>query len=267
VYCLLAQCLLPFFQFINIGFVLPSANKTKRKYFEKSIRSEGKHLARSTIGGSKFLWYKSQNYLASFVAFDRKNSSLKNVSFFFFNKEHKMTTLYRSISATYLKDGLWELERPLIIDALNGEGFPSMQQDQNLTLGLNEKPEDFSEFESDLTTLNVFELFRFVGRLKQTGLNASEYQVMAYEKISLSLICIVFGLFPAFGAASPNRRVNTLGKSIFFTLIFSVMFWVIYSSVITLGNSGKLHPLIATMIIPLLFAVQIAWTYSKHRKL
>jgi lipopolysaccharide export system permease protein len=256
-----------FFQFINIGYIMPSANKAKRKYFEKSIRSEGKHLARSQIGGSKFLWYKSENYLASFVAFDRKTSSLKNVSFYFFNQDQKMTTFYRSQSATYLKDGLWELEKPLIVDSLSNEGFPQVTNDQNLTLGLNEKPNDFSQFESDLTTLNIIDLFVFVNRLEQTGLNASEYQVMVYEKISLAVICIVFALFPAYAVSNPNRRMNTLGKNIMFTLVFSVLFWVIYSSVLTLGNSGKIPALVATMGIPMLFILQIAWTYSKNQKL
>jgi lipopolysaccharide export system permease protein len=64
-------------QFINLGFLLPKANLIKRSQFEKSKANESKYLARSKLGGTGLLWYKSENYFSSFKAYDRVNKVLQ----------------------------------------------------------------------------------------------------------------------------------------------------------------------------------------------
>jgi len=255
------------FQFINLGYIVPNANKIKRSQFEKSQRNESKYLARSRIGGAGLLWYKSSNYFTSFSAFDRINKELKNISIYFYNKEGKLESIYKSKTASYKKDNQWKLKEITIMTYLDGESFPQITKKHEILVNLKERPLDFGQFESDITTLNYFDLSRFISKLNNTGINSSEYKIMLYEKLSLSLICIIFALFPAAGVFSPNRRSSSFGKSVVFTLIFTIAFWGVYSAVIALGNSGKLPPLIATMGIPFIFVIYIVWTYQQQRKL
>lgn len=254
-------------QFINLGFLLPSANSIKRQQFEKSARNESKYLARSKIGTTGLLWYKSGNYFASFNAYDRKNLELKGVSFYFYNQESKAEKVIKADSAKYLNDFNWELKNPVITNGLDKKEFPTQKRSDSLLIQLNEEPSDFGQFESDITTLNFFKLFSFISRLKNTGINSSEYEVMLFEKLSLAIICIIFALFPLTEVFSPNRRASSFGKSVVFTLIFTVVFWLVYSSVLSMGNSGKLPPIVATMTIPVVFIIYISLTIRKNRSL
>ena len=251
-------------QFINLGFFLPKANEIKRGEFEKSKRNESKYLARSSIGGTGLLWYKSENYFSSFKAYDRVNKVLKDVTFYFYSREGKTTSVYRAESASYIKDFKWEFENLTVLQFLDNNDFPKISTIKKLLVTLKEKPSDFSQFESDITTLDFFSLWRFISRLRNTGINSSEYEIMLYEKVSLSLICIIFSLFPLAGIFSPNRRNSSFGKSVVLTLIFTVSFWLIYSSIIALGNNGSLPPLVATMAIPFIFIIYILGVIKKN---
>lgn len=254
-------------QFINLGFILPSANKIKRQQFEKSRKNESKYLARSNIGGTGLLWYKSNSYFSSFTAYDRKNQELKNISIYFYNEDAKAEVIFKADTAKYIKDFNWELINLTILGDLDKKQFPSVGKKENFIIKLEEEPSDFGQFESDITTLHFFNLYNFISRLKNSGINSSEYEVMLFEKLSLSAICIVFALFPLVGVFSPNRRGSSFGKNVVYTLIFTIVFWLIYSAVIAMGNSEKLSPILATMGIPGIFTGYILLTIRKNRSL
>lgn len=254
-------------QFINLGFIDPFANKIKRQEFEKSRRNESKYLARSNIGGSGYLWYKTGHYFASYLAYDAKNEVLKNVSLYVFDESSKGKEVIKAQTAKFSHDTLWILEDPFVVKGLETKEFPFVEREGRILVDLNEGPNSFRQFESDITTLNYFQLASFIKRLKGTEINTSEYQIMLYEKLSLSIICILFALFPAAGIFTPNARSSSFGKSVVFTLIFSIVFWMAHSSVIAFGSSGKLPPLAATMAIPIVFLIYIFFTYRRHTRL
>ena len=70
IYKLFLSCslLIALIQFLNLGYIVPAANKIKRKEFEKSRKNESKYLARSQIGQTGYIWYKTDNYFTSFKA-------------------------------------------------------------------------------------------------------------------------------------------------------------------------------------------------------
>ena len=255
------------FQLLNLGFIMPYANKVKRNQFEKSRRNESKYLARSKVGQTGLIWYKSSNYFTSFVAFDSDKKELKDVSIYFLSPESHLHSIYQAKSATYLGDEKWKLTETKIVQELEKEQFPLVTETNKLVIKLKEAPSDFQQFKSDITTLNMADLRHFITRLQETAINSAEYEVMYFEIYSLSLICIVFALFPVSGVFNPNRRSAGFGKSIVVTLAFSIFFWGAHSGVVSLGNTNKIPPLMATMLLPLVFFVVIAYTFIKNRKL
>lgn len=269
IYALIFYCSLSIgaLQFINLGYLVPMANKVKRSQFEKSRTQESKYLARSKIGQSDLIWYKSGNYFTSFRAFDSKNNSLKDVLIYFISDDDKLDSIYRAKSAKYVAQKRWKLEDITIIQSLSTNEFPKQTQVRQAFVELNESPQDFNQFESDITTLNYFDLGNFIKKLKETEISSSEYEVMYYEKLSLALICIIFALFPVASIFNPNRRASSFGKSVIFTLIFSIVFWGVHSGTISLGNAAKIPSLVATMGIPLIFAIYISIVFFKNRTL
>ncbi len=267
IYLLIGTCALSvvFLQFFNLGFLEPMANGVKRQEIRKSQKSEGRYLTRSSLEGGKF-WYKSQNYFASFSYFDRKNLVLRDFEIYYFNATHKSERILKSKAAAF-KNGEWALDNVTEISLLDTPTFPVQTTKPGLNIALKEVPEDFGEFEADLTTLTFFKLFQFVGRLSKTGINVSEYQIILMNKIFLSFICLVFALLPVSAIFNPNRRSDSFGKNVVQTLLITVVFWVLYSSAVAFGNSGSVPPWLATGIVPTLFFTFVVWTYFKNRKL
>ena len=189
------------------------------------------------------------------------------MTIYFLSQNKKLDSIYKASSAEYIDDNRWNLKGIKIIHSLENTQFPKYTTAQNLFIELNEKPADFNQFESDITTLNLFDLKDFIQRLKETDINSTEYEIMYFEKISLALICIIFTLIPVSGIYNPNRRAAGLGKSIVFTLLFTILFWTVHSGAISLANSEKITASTATLGIPLIFALYIAAIFYKNRKL
>ena len=267
IYLLVGACAISMVvvQFINLGFVEPMANKVKREEIEKSKKSEGKYLTRSLEGGN--FWYKSKNYFATFSYFDRNNKSLHDFEIYFFSRDHKSENIIKAKSAKYVSDSNWQLSQTTQFSELSSINFPSIIHSENLTLALNEVPDDFTEFEADLTTLNFVKLLQFVNKLSKTDINISEYRIILWNKIFLSLICLVFSLLPLSSIFNPNRRSDSFGKNVVTTLLITVVFWVCYSSSVAFGNTGALPPIIATGLVPSMFFLYVLRVYIKNRKL
>lgn len=253
-------------QFMNLGFIEPFANKVKRQEIQKSRKSEGKYLTRSSIEGGKF-WYKYQNYFASFTYFDRRTNSLQNFEIYFFTPAHSSEKIIRAKQATFVEKGRWLLKDVTILSSLDTNTFPDQSTEPEMTLNLDERPEDFGEFEADLTTLNFFKLQQFISRLSKTGINIDEYEIILLNKVFLSLICLVFALMPVSTIFNPNRRSSSFGKNVVLTLMVTIVFWVLYSSTVAFGNSGSINPWLATGTIPFCFFLYVLWTFHRNRKL
>lgn len=268
IYFLIGTCALFVvgFQFLNLGFIEPYANSIKRQEIQKSRASEGKYLTRSSIDGGKF-WYKSQNYFASFSFFDRKTKSLKDFEVYFFSDAHSSERIIKSKIASFISKGEWKLSDVTELSSLDSAAFPMENTKKELILRLEEEPEDFGEFEADLTTLNFVKLQHFISRLSKTGINIDEYKILLLNKIFLSFICLIFALLPASSLFNPNRRSDSFGKNVVLTLLITILFWVLYSASVALGNSGTINPWIATGSVPTGFLVFVVITYLKNRKL
>ena len=267
IYMLIAGCAFSVvcLQFFNLGFLEPIANGVKRQEIQKSKKSEGRYLTRSSLEGGKF-WYKSQNYFASFSYFDRKQLALRDFEIYYFNQNHKSEKILKSQAATFI-DGNWKLNNVTEISLLDTPTFPTQTARTDQIIELRERPEDFGEFEADLTTLTFFKLHQFVKRLSKTGINVSEYQIILLNKVFLSFACLVFALIPVSAIFNPNRRSDSFGKNVVQTLLITVVFWVLYSSTTAFGNNGSIPPWLATGIVPFTFFGFVVWTYFRNRKL
>lgn len=206
IYTLIGACALTVVgvQFINLGFIEPFANKVKRQEIQKSRKSEGKYLTRSSIEGGRF-WYKTQDYFASFAYFDKRTSSLRDLEIYFFTPAYNSHKIIRAASAFYSPDGSWSLKNVTQLSSLDTPTFPMQNEQLEMSIKLNEVPEDFGEFEADLTTLNFIKLRQFIKRLSKTGINIAEYEILLLNKLFLSLVCLVFALMPVSTIFNPNR--------------------------------------------------------------
>ena len=164
-------------------------------------------------------------------------------------------------------NNIWVAKKSSMTTLLDGAGYPTFKEEENITIPIFEDPSDFSEIEADITTLNFFELYHYITRLKAGGINVDEYSVMLYEKLSTCFVCIIFALVASIGVFSPNRRGNSFAKSIGGVFAFVILYWLINSYFIELGKSSKISPFLSCFGVPLLFSIYLLYNFYKNRSL
>ena len=265
-----ASLLVSLFHLFTAGFIKPYIKSKRVEIIGKNafkFRNLGKKgLSASTIGAGK-IWYKSNGYYFSFVAFDKKNNILKDISLYSYDNSYHLDSIISAQSAIYRENKIWELENVKTINKLNNSQFPAHIQMESFDLPMNETPEDIRKIEADITTLNVKGLYNYIQTLKESGINTFEYEVIFFEIFSGSLICILFSLIGSLSIFTPNRRAMSLGKNIFFIFIFSIFYWLINSYSLELGRSSKINPYIATFSVPLIYILFLSIIFFKNRKL
>ncbi|MBY0516100.1 MAG: LptF/LptG family permease [Bacteriovoracaceae bacterium] len=262
----LCSIFMVFVQFTNLGFIEPWSNKIERQEISKSKTNDGKYLTRSAVDGGQF-WFKSKNYYSTFLTFDKKDSTLNEIKFYFISPEGTNTKIISAKQARFLQNNTWKLLDVSILDDLSTHQFPKLNSYPSQEIELNETPTDFGEFEADLTTLSWFKLNDFIKKISKTGLNTTEYKILLHQKLALSFSCLVFALIPLGSQYKPNRRSDSFGKNVVFTLVLTVLFWLLFSAALSFGQSGKLPFWLAAYIVPVLFMTHSVWTYFRNRKL
>jgi lipopolysaccharide export system permease protein len=250
-------------------FVQPFAKAQRHKLIEnsenkfKNLKSKG--LMSSTIGSGR-MWFKSENYMFSFSTFDKKKLQLHDIAIYYYNQSHHISDIIYSPRVSYINN-TWLATNIKKYQNLDLENFPTITVGSNESVPIKQTPNDFKQLESDITTLNVFKLWKYITKLKGNGINVNEYLVLFLENFTSSFICIIFSFFSSFGALRPNRRGSSFGKNIGFVLVFVIFYWLVNSYLIELGKSSKINPFIATMTIPIIFTLYIIYTFNKNKKL
>jgi lipopolysaccharide export system permease protein len=237
-----------------LGEIIPHSKIFRLKAMPASLKgkfSENKEKGLKTSSlATGLIWYKSKDYYVSFSAFNKKTSELINATIYNFSPNYLGSHTFKSPIVSYQGNYQWKLINGLEFNDLDSLKHPAGQPFKEKIISLSEEVQDFDQIESDIETLNVLGLYNFISHIKNSGINIRDYEVMFYEMFSMSLICLVFGLFPASGIFEPNRRNSSFGKSVIFTLGFTITYLVIYSAVVSLGSNGHLPIPIAVFLVP-----------------
>ena len=240
-------------------FLMPDS---KMKF--RNLKSKG--LRASTIASGK-IWYKGDDYFLSFFSYDKINRIINQVSVYYFDKYHKLQTYIHAKKVVHYKEKTWNFITGKVYSYLNISEFPQISSFDSSLRILDETPDDFNQLEADITTLTPDKLISYIEQLKKSGINTSEYEVVLYDKFSQVVICIVFALLSSLIIFHPDRRTISLGKNVFFVLVFTVVYWLIHFSCLELGKTSKINPFMACFFMPLLLSIFLFFYFSKNRPL
>lgn len=265
-----ASLFIALFQFLLISYLDPYIKRNRQELFDvhtdKIDAFESQGLSSSTIGTGK-IWYRTKDYFFAFSAFDKNKDQIKDVSLFFITPDKLISKIIQAEQATYIGQNYWQFDHAKVLEDVDTKDFPKHIKHEKLDLKLNETADDFLQIEADITTLPVQDLGRYIKKLENAGINTAEYQVLYYNKFSSAFICVIFSLIASIGIFNPNRRTSSFGQNIGFVFVFTLLYWLVYSYTLELGNSSKLHPILACFSVPMLFSGFLVFFYVRHRKL
>jgi lipopolysaccharide export system permease protein len=265
-----ASFLVALFQFFNSAVLDPFSKKIRYAWVPQTLKKfrhdKGVGLKKSGLESGK-IWFKSGNYFFSYVAFDKDNNTLNDVSMYYYTTENKLQTLVNAAKAINVSEDKWKFVDGEKYFGLSSVNFPQYIKFDEDMIVMNERAQDFKDIDSDINTLGIIGLTKFIYKIRQSGISSREYEMLLYKKLSDSLVCILFGLVSIMAIFNPNRRGSSFGKSVVFTFVFTILYFLVDSSFQALGTNGKVPAFMASFAIPFVFSLYIAYKYYKNRQL
>ncbi len=254
------------FQFTLTGFIEPAMKKIRFENF-KNDGKEAKLVARSTVGKSTLTWIKSKDYFSSFLYYDSTIKRIIEPTFYYINDQGILTKKIVSQYADHVNQKKWKLINLHTTQNLDKEEFSIAHKKEDLVVELNESEKDFSHFESNLETLNIVKYYKFIKSIEGKGVTIRESLLKVHDKISISLICLLFCFLPMTSLLTPNKRNSSFGKNVAYTVIIALSYWFLYSTLLSYGKGGKIPVLIAAYALPFILALYNFKTFRRLNNL
>ncbi len=258
-------------QFYLLGEIIPRSKIVRLNMMPESLKGKFKENREKGLKTSSLatglIWYKSKDYYVSFSAFNKKTSELINMTLYRFEPNYLGSEVYRAPIVSYIGNHQWKMINGFELFKLDTLNYPQGAPFTEKIITLTEEASDFDQIESDIETLGVVGLNNFLSHIRNSGINIKAYEVMFFEIFSMSLICLVFGLFPASAVFEPNRRNSSFGKNVIFTLVFTILYFVVYSASVSLGTNGHVPVTVGVFAIPVLSLIYCQLIFIKNRKL
>ncbi len=234
--------------FIGIFTVLFFYNAaSKLKFFYTDIKNkytdDNKYLAVVTDSG---LWLKDEinNFTLIVKANYIQDDYLMSVIINKFNDNFELEETIQS-NRINIKSDLWEIENPIIT-----KNNISTDETKILFFKTNFNKKKISSLFSNISTLNLIELFDLKKDYENLGYSSKEIQIHLLNLFSTPFFYAILTVLSSIIMFNLNKN-----RSLFFHIIFGVFLSVIiyYINFIfnSLGNNGKI-PAMASIFIPLI---------------
>ncbi len=195
------------------------------------------------------LWLKGlDGSLIRIAGYIENENRIFKTSIFTFNEAFEMEKRIEAEKAEWT-DGIWSLKDVTVFDFTDN----TTKKHTSLTTTALEDPKIFREEMKKPKEMNFLELHSYYSRLEKAGFKNLKYLVRLYEKLAyptINFIMILFGIALALNSKW-GGGIMAAGMGV----IVTVLYWLLYSISISLGNTGMLEPWIAPWISPVVFCI------------
>jgi lipopolysaccharide export system permease protein len=236
--------------------VVPPLARYKTMYYWHVIKNRPDFTM--DIKTSK-IWYRSKNYIYNLRVYDKKTATIQGIGIYFFDSNFKLVQHVEAQAAKYdEKNREWDLHEGMLTIFPENTAFPLSKHFDEKRLTLPETPKDFLEIEKQVETLRLKDLWTFIRRNKEAGLDTKTYEVDLHSRMAVSFIPLIMGLLAIPYSVRPKRE-GGLGKDLAVCIAWIFSYWLLFSLSLSLGRSGALEPVIAVWVpCALFFAAAIA---------
>lgn len=196
----------------------------------------------STVKTNK-IWFRTENVLFNIKTLNPETKKAQGITLYYFDPNWSLTQLI-SANEVEMKGNLWDLKNGVVTLFAAESSFPLTRSFADKTISMNEDLKDIQSTSNSSNMMSIRELSRFIERNKEAGLDTLSYEVDYHAKFGFAFAALVMSLvgipFSVSRARSGGIFVN-LG----ICLGLAFLYWVGYSSGLTLGEHGVLPPILA----------------------
>lgn len=197
------------------------------------------------------VWYRSKNLIYNLKTFDPKTQKIKGMSVYQFDDDFHLQHVLEAKEAIYTDRG-WKLFSGAETTFKNHKDFPVTTKFTEKELVIRETPNDFEQIEKEVDALRLKELYSYIAKIKDSGVDSKTYEVKYHSKISMSLIPLVMCIL-AVPFSTRQRRQGGAGRDLAIGFVVTFFYWLLYSIGLSLGSNGAVPPLLAAWLPSILF--------------
>jgi lipopolysaccharide export system permease protein len=191
--------------------------------------------------------------------FVEDRDSVLRLSIFNFDHKFRLISRIEAKRAEWMGDG-WLLKDVTVYD-LDEE---ITHRFKNLFSTALEEPRIFREEMKRPDEMNFLELYQYYSRLEKAGFRNTKYIIRLYEKLAYPMVNFIMVFFAL--SLALNARWGGGIWSAGVGILVIVLYWLIYSISISLGNTDTIPPWSAPWISPVLFGIAGSVLFRRIRE-
>jgi len=235
--------LIGLFQLFLSDQVMPSFAKHKNFTYYHEIR---KNPSLYSIVKTNRIWYRSKNLIFNIKTLNPEQKRAQGLTLYSFDDAWNLIQMMTAAEVEFKPDN-WLLKKGSVTLFTEDSSFP-------LTSDFNEKSIVVGEDTKDLTTsantadiLSLSELAQYIKKNKEAGLDTLRYEMDFHSKFGYAAAALVMSLLGIPFSIGKTRSGGVfVGLGICLGLVF--LYWIFYSSSMTLGAHGHLPPVVAAWL-------------------
>lgn len=196
----------------------------------------------STVKTNK-IWFRTENILFNIKTLSPETASAQGITLYYFDPSWQLTQLIAA-NRVEMRDNLWELKDGLVTLFAAESSFPLTRSFTSKTITMNEDLRDIQATSNSSDIMSLRELNRFIDRNKEAGLDTLRYEVDFHGKFGFAFAAFVMSLVGVPFSVGRQRSGGTF-MNIGICLALAFLYWVFYSSGLTLGEHAVLPPIVA----------------------
>jgi lipopolysaccharide export system permease protein len=247
-------------------YVIPVVNFKAKKIWMVEIMGKGGEFW-DRMHKQK-AWFRGDGLVYNIHNYNSEKKELQGVNLFFFNKNFKVTKHVFAKSATYIqKIDKWNFKDVKLTEHMSNKApYPITSKYNELNFKLKETHEDFKKVESQSSFLSLVKLYDYIKNLKKIGIDTVKYELEFHKRFAMAFAGLIMTMLAIPFAVRQRRSGAGLSKNISLSFLFVFFYWILMSILISLGNSGKLNPILAAWGANLLFASSAIYNMKKNLK-
>lgn len=196
----------------------------------------------STVKTNK-IWFRTENILFNIKTLNPEDSTAQGITLYYFDPEWNLTQLIAA-NRVEMKGNLWDLKDGLVTLFASESSFPLTKSFKSKAITMNEDLRDIQATSNSSDLMSLKELGRFIERNKEAGLDTLRYEVDYHAKFGFAFAAMVMSLVGIPFSVGGARSGGTF-KNVGICLLLAFLYWVAYSSSLTLGSHAVLPPILA----------------------
>jgi lipopolysaccharide export system permease protein len=229
--------------FVISDKVLPDFTKQKNFVFYKDIK---KNPSLYSMVRNEKIWYRSKDTIFNIKTLNPEAREAQGLTLYYFNQNWDLIQMITA-QKVQLAGQNWNLFNGSVTLFTEDSSFPLTSQFDKKTIVMSEDAKDLSSTANTADVLSLRELKDFIRRNKEAGLDTVSYEVDYHSKYGFAFAALVMTIVGIpFSVGRQRSGGIMLNMGICLGLIF--VYWIFYSSALTLGKHGQINPVLSAWI-------------------